>query len=259
MRVRAALTAVTVTALLGAAGAGIVQASTTTGGDFESFTYGPINGQQGWQKTGPYDVNIVNPTDFEVSDMGSHALQMSNAVVSGSFGDQTFSAPLADEAGEASAVSDGKSGGNRQRVFTGTFSLRTTKQTEQQGLYASISPDRGDGARMSYLRLEDHGDGVHVFFDDYSHALNDFRETDVATLSRSTKHTLGLTMVFVDGIANDVVRVAVDGHVVHTGTSWEDYYRDVEGNPTRPVDSLLFREGGLASDARPGQEGQGFL
>jgi hypothetical protein len=112
---------------------------------------------------------------------------------------------------------------------------------------------------MSYLRLEDQADGVHVFFDDYATATG-FSDSDVATLSRSVKHTLGLTMVFVNGPANDVVRVFVDGHIVHTGTSWEDYFRNVEHTATRTVDSLLFREGGnQATDARPGLTGQGFL
>jgi hypothetical protein len=262
MRMRAALTAVTVTALLGATGAGIVQADTKSSEGFEFFATGDVNNQFGWQKTGSsYDVAIVNPnTGFGVTDMGTRALRMSNAYVDGGFGGQTFSASLADEAGEASAVSDGESGGTRQRVFTATFSLRTTEATEQEGLYASISPDRGDGARMSYLRLEDQTDGVHVFFDDYATGTG-FSDVDVATLSRDEKHTLGLSMVFVDGPANDVVWVSIDGSVVHTGTSWEDYFRDVELTATRTVDSLLFREGSNnpANDARPALAGQGFL
>ena len=32
-------------------------------------------------------------------------------------------------------------------------------------------------------------------------------------------------MDFVDGPSNDVVRVYIDGVLVHTGTSWENYYR----------------------------------
>jgi hypothetical protein len=184
MRVRAALTAVTVTALLSAAGAGIVQADTVNNSGFENFDYGNVNGQDGWQKTGGYDDNIDTPTEIGINDMGAKELQISNAAVSGSFGDQTFSKPLTDDAGEAAAENGGLSGGARQRVFTATFSLRTTKATEQEGLYASISPDRGDGARMSYLRLEDQADGVHVFFDDYATATG-FSDSDVATLSRS--------------------------------------------------------------------------
>jgi hypothetical protein len=259
MRMRAALTAVTVTALLGATGAGIVQASTTSSGGFELFTEGNVN-QNGWTKAGSYDVAIANPHEFSVTDMGNRALRMSNAYVDGGFGDQTFSAPLLDEAGEATAANGGLSGGARQQVFTATFSLRTTKATEQEGLYASISPDRGDGARMSYLRLEDQANGVHVFFDDYATGTG-FSDIDVATLSRDAKHTLGLSMVFVDGVANDVVRVSIDGSVVHTGTSWEDYFRDEQGGLSRTVDSLLFREGSNnpADDARPNLAGQGFL
>lgn len=250
--------ALLVLGLLPLGGAITANASTTTSGGFETFTTADVNGQQGWQKTGPYDVAIANPTDFGVTDMGTRALRMSNAVVSGSFSDQTFSASLADEAGETSAENGGMSGGTRQRVFSATFAVRTTSAVEQPGLYASISPDRGDGARMSYLRLEDQFDGVHVFFDDYRQSINDFREKDVATLSRGAKHTLGLSMLFLEGPANDVVRVSVDGSVVHTGTSWEDYFRDLEGNPTRTVDSLMFREGGSAAPL-PSLAGQGFL
>lgn len=257
MRVRAVLSALSTTALLGTGFAGVAQADTLGPGGFEGFAIGDVNGQQGWTKSGPYDVNIVDPTTFGFIDMGSRALQVSNARVSGSFGDQAFSAPLGDEAGEAGAESNGLSGGSRQGVFTASFSVRTTSTGEQEGLYTSISPDRGDGSRMSYLRLEDTASGVEVFFDDYSGG--DFVETNVATLSRNATHTIGLTMVFVDGPANDVVRVSVDGSVVHTGTSWEDYYRDVEHKAPRTVDSLLFRAGGAAAAARPALAGQGFL
>jgi hypothetical protein len=31
----------------------------------------------------------------------------------------------------------------------------------------SSSPDRGDGARMSYIRLEDHVNGIELHFSDY--------------------------------------------------------------------------------------------
>jgi hypothetical protein len=244
--------------VLAAVGVTNASASTTSSGGFESFGTGDVDGQHGWTKTGAYDVAVVDPEDHDVTDMGTRALRLSNATVSGSFGDQTFSAPLADEAGETLATSDGMSGGTRQSAFTATFSLRTTTEDHQEGLYTSISPDRGDGARMSYLRLEDRADGVHVFFDDYS--SGGFREEDVATLDRAAKHTIGLTMRFVDGVSNDVVNVYVDGSLVHTGTSWEDYFREVEGNASRTVDSLLFREGGNPdSDARPGLVGGGFL
>jgi hypothetical protein len=45
---------------------------------------------------------------------------------------------------------------------------------------------------------------------------------------------------------------------VHTGTSWEDYFRECEGNPTRPVDSMTFQARSSGGTA-PGTSGKGFL
>jgi hypothetical protein len=70
-------------------------------------------------------------------------------------------------------------------------------------------------------------------------------------------------MQFVDGPGNDIVQVFVDGNLVHTGRSWEDYYRlDTESSPTpadqvsRTVDSLLIRASGTA---QADTLGKGFL
>jgi hypothetical protein len=63
-------------------------------------------------------------------------------------------------------------------------------------------------------------------------------------------------MLFVDGPGNDVVDVYVDGALRHTGTSWEDYFRDCESNATRTVDSILFRTGGPPA---PSTNGYGFF
>jgi len=63
-------------------------------------------------------------------------------------------------------------------------------------------------------------------------------------------------MQFVEGPANDIVKVSVDGVLVHTGTSWEDYFRNEERNPTRTVSRVLFRTGGTAA---PATAGKGFL
>jgi hypothetical protein len=69
-------------------------------------------------------------------------------------------------------------------------------------------------------------------------------------------------MRLLDGPSNDVVRVFVDGTLVHTGGSWEDYYTlDTESSPTPPrvsrtVDSLLIRSSGTATAS---VAGEGFL
>jgi hypothetical protein len=135
----------------------------------------------------------------------------------------------------------------------------------QPGLVTSVSPDRGDGSRMSYLRFDSQTDGIHVYFDDVSDpgplgTVADFNEDDVATLSYTAPHTIKLTLATPDGPGNDVVKVYVDGQLVKTGTSWEDYYRydpeaSAEQSP-RIVRTALFREGGTAVQAN---QGKGFL
>lgn len=244
--------------------------------NFEAPTYtiGNINGQDGWSKTGPYDMAVSG--SFGKSGFGAQSFRISNATTSGSFGDMAFSKPNANEAGETSATNGGYSGGTRQNYFESTFSITTTTTSQQLGLLMSTSPDRGDGARMSYLRFEDYADGVHVFFDDYQDLApfgtangdntngcginDDFFETDIATLSRTAPHTIKIAMYFIDGPRNDVVQIYVDGVLVHTGTSWEDYFRycaeQIADNNTHTVDSMLFRTSG---PAHPELNGGGFL
>ena len=238
-----------------------------------TYTTGSIHGQDGWSSSGPFDHKVVDNDLYPApASFSTQSLRISNAVTSGSFGNQTFSKSLVNEAGETSAENGGMSGGVRQSHYEVSFNLASAVPTAQQpGLSMSTSPDRGDGARMSYLRFEDQADGIHVFFDDYrDHAPfgtsgnpavgcgieDEFAETEIAVVDRATAHNFKIVMDFVDGPRNDIVKVYVDGILSATGTSWEDYFRYCEGNPTRTVDSLLFRTAGPAA---PGTFGQGFL
>ncbi|HVM58942.1 MAG TPA: choice-of-anchor C family protein [Candidatus Paceibacterota bacterium] len=237
---------------------------------FDTFALGSVNGQGGWGSTGAYDQDVVANT-YGFPTFGCKSLRISNAVTSGSFGDQTFSYSVPNEAGETDALSGGYSGGTRQNHFDAQFDIASTMLDEQPGLVLSVSPDRGDGARMSYVRFEDSASGINVFFDDVQGTSNpaNFVETQIAggaaatpALSRTAPHTIKFSMDFVDGPSNDVVQVYIDGVLVHTGTSWENYYRfDPESNPSlvsnsRTVDSLIFRAGGSSV---PANSGKGFL
>jgi len=242
--------------------------------NFEPPGYAPgsPNGQDGWQATGSagsgcalYDHQIVNNSLYPAApaSFGAQSLRISNAATSGCFGDQTFSKSLVNEAGETSSTNGGMSGGTRQRHFEAQFAVASTLSTQQVGMAMSISPDRGDGSRQSYLRLEDGPTGINVFFDDVQGTTNpaNFVETQVAAgLSRSVAHTMRFSIDFNDGPSNDVVRIYIDNSLVHIGTTWENYYRfDSEAaaeQSTRTVDSLLFRTGGAAV---PANAGNGFL
>ncbi len=257
--------------------------------DFESYSVGTINGQDGWSSTGAagsgcamYD-HLVD-SSLGTLGFGSQSLRISNAVTSGCFGDQTFSKSLTDEAGETTAQNGGMSGGVRQPHFEAMWDFASTVPTaEQPGLSVVASPDRGDGARMSWIQMADTPAGLDVNFFNYKDVApmgtlaspadgcgvgDDFMFSPVATgLDRTMPHNIKVTMDLLDGPANDVVKVYVDGVLMHTDTSWEDYFRwctesggGVVGDPvadaSRTVDSILFRTGGAAA---PATISKGFL
>lgn len=270
--------------------AGPAAADTAVTG-FEDFALGSPDAQFGWSATGSagggcavYDHAIVNNT-YGITSFGAKSLRMSNAVTSGCFGDGTFSTPLADEAGETDAINGGESGGSRQPYFQASWDFASADPSSHQtGLSVVASPDRGDGARMSWVQMADTPAGLEVNFIEYIDAAtfggtgtetdgygpeDDFVSTTVATgLDRTVVHDIVLTVELLDGQHNDVVTVCVDGTTCHTGTSWEDYFRFTQGPPAGPewngvddtgsrtIDSVLFRTGGAAALANAGK---GFL
>lgn len=232
--------------------------------DFEGYSLGSISGQDGWSNAvnPAYDQAVVANT-YGYSSFGLKSLRISDAVTSGSFGDWIFAKPLTDSVGETGATSGSFSSGTKQTHFETQFDIASTQLTQQPGMHVSVSPDRGDGSRMSYLRFEDGVSGMNVFFDDVQGTTNpaNFVETQIGTdLSRSVPHTIKLTMDVVDGPSNDVVKVWIDGNLVITGTSWENYYRfdseaSAEQSP-RIVKTVIIQARGSAN---PANLGNGYL
>ena len=268
-------------ALLIAAGpSGVLADSSVITFELPAYSPGDINGQDGWSKTGPYDAAVVAGTG--VPGFGDQSLRISNAATSGSFGDQTFSKLLAEEAGETDAYSPTPTA-TRHPYFSATWEVASAVPgAEQPGLSVVASPDRGDGGRMSWLQMRDTADGLEINFYDYvdnppygSNAdpsagvgeEDEFVFTSVASgLDRSVAHSIGLEMFLVDGPRNDVVNVYVDGALAYTGTSWEDYFRWNQGpgdseetapvRESRTIRSILLRTTGPAA---PATAGNGFF
>ena len=241
----------------------------TAGTLFEqpAFNIASVDGQDGWMKTGPYDATIVANSGTAAVAFGQQSLRISNATTSGSFADQTFSAPLTDGAGESTSTDGGQAGGERQPHFDTTFRfLSTTPGAEQSGLAVTISPDTGTGGRMSFLRLRDTPTGLAIDFVDVPSAQTDagghvaFNQIDIAqSLDRTIPHTVRISMDFVPGDSNDIVKVYVDDALLVTGSSWENYYRHDSENPSGNVpvvDQLMLR---VSSAAQPALQGKGFL
>jgi Calx-beta domain len=281
--------AVSVAAAVGLVGGVVVAASSvaqadTVSSNFEGLTLGTVNGQDGWVNTGggglPYDQYVVDNSLYAnaPASFGTQSLRISNAVTSGSFGDHAFSRKTVNEAGEPTADAGAYASGVRQPSYTGEFSFAPTTTAPQPGLSVVASPDRGDGARMSWVQIADTGGpGLDLNFSDYvdvaplgtnaNHAngcdspSDDFHTTNIATgITRSVAHTVKIVMWFLPGQGNDVVKVYLDGVLKHTGTSWEDYFRwcdeSTPSETSRTVRSLLFRTGGTAV---PAVAGQGLL
>ena len=236
-----------------------------------TYTIGNINAQDSWSALGSagsgcavYDEGVA--ASGGVTGFGAQSFRISNAVTSGCFSDQAFAHPVVNQAGETGANNGTFPTGTLQTHFESQFDIAAISGST--GDVMSVSPDRGDGARMSYLRFDSEADGIHVYFDDVTdptHAVNEetFNETQIATLDASVPHTIKFSMDFYDGPDNDVVNVYIDGNLKATGTSWEDYYRyDTESNPSAPsnytptVRTMLFRAGGTAV---PANAGKGFL
>jgi hypothetical protein len=262
---------------------------------FENFSQGSPNGQFGWKSTGSDGINPFNcdghqnydhmiaPNVTRFASFGRQSLRISNAVTSNCLQDQTFSAPVVNEAGETTAFDPNVPRGVRQRTFMFAFDLASTlPASHQQDLQAIASADNGSGGRMSWVRVEDAAGGLQVVFADYQdrppYGSEDnpengigpedgfFFTTVASGLDRAAKHRVRMDHSFEEGPHNDVVILNVDeGRFVHRGTSWEDFYRwaqpaVVPGQPkpvreSRVARSILFHSRGVAA---PNTRGFGF-
>jgi hypothetical protein len=214
------------------------------------YSVGDINGQQGWSKTGSYDAQVSSNASYD----GSQSLRISNGITSGSFGDQTFTPQLTVPAGESTVP-------GAVDTFLSSWYFKSVTGSLQDGLGITVSADNGQGARMTWVRMADDAtNGMNLQFYDTDSTGNFIFQQLAINLDRSVWHRVDMNVTFVDGPHNDVVQVFLDGQLVVTGTTWEDFERfgptsDGGGGGLSPVNSLLFRAGGTAA---PDTLGNGF-
>ena len=149
---------------------GVAAASITL---FEAplFHPGSVNGQSGvggfpWKSAPPGAIPSCNPNptggqyDQEVVANGlgrvgrvrSQSLRMSNLCGNGEFFYQTYSPREPVQVGEERV----------NKVFIAQFAFMSKTPAYQPGLFLSVSPDSGEGSRMSWVGLEDTPDGIQV-------------------------------------------------------------------------------------------------
>ena len=164
---------------------------------------------------------------------------MSNACASGEFFYQTYSPLELQQVGEA----------RPNKVFLAEFAFMSTRPTHQPGLFLSVSPDSGEGSRMSWVGLEDTPGGIQVSVNDTPDVDGKFVAHPGPLLDRTSPHRIRFWIKVNQGPDNDLVRISVDG--VDLGqcfTTWENYYRTAPEQAPPPnrntpatINSLQFR------------------
>lgn len=232
-------------ALSATLGLGVSTASASTySTDFESFTAGSINGQDGWTATNPaFAQGIVN-----VGGAHGNVFLRANTYTSGSFGDQPMS-PGVTPVGEVGSVNYA---GNH--LSTASFDFRAVNDGSNDGSQTSVTLTDAPGSRMWNVSLENGPGGVSLTTYNIDPTLVgghvSFNPVTLAT-GLTGWHTLSVSSTFVNGSDNDQVNYYLDGNLVGSTGTWEEYYRlDTEqagnGNQLFASDRLLFRTGGAA-------------
>ena len=159
--------------------------------------------------------------------------------------------------------------------FYHAFSFRSATGAPQPGLIVTLSPSAKQATvRMSWLQLKDNGStGIDLLFYDLAPSASSAGQfvaaTTIATgLSYTDTHDVSMTIDFVDGVTNngglisgnDVVKVYLNGSLIHTGSTWESYYyfseQIVAGTPRKQaVNAMLYNVSGTAA---PATAGNGF-
>ena len=218
----------------------------------------PTNGQ--------YDQAVVANTGAPPGDppgFGSQSLRMSNACASSEFFYQTYSAQEPLQVGEE----------RLNKVFLAEFAFMSTTPDYQPGLFLSVSPDSGEGSRMSWVGLEDTPAGVQVSVNDTPDVDGKFVAHPGPLLDRSVPHTITFWIKVNPGIDNDVVRILIDApagaptapsaDLGQCFTTWENYYRTAPEQAPPPnrntpatINSLQFRS---SVPGPPALAGGGYL
>jgi hypothetical protein len=232
---------------------------------------GTVDLQNGWTTRDAFTSPTIGTWDqqvVQVNDVNGNrkALRMSNAITSTGYTSQVFSATSDQVAGETNAalwndrgtygptpISPPRYGAY---ATTDTFyckvAFRSATGAAQPGLLVVLSPSAHQSAvRMSWVQIIDTGSGFDIAFQDATFA----KVTIASGLSYTDLHTLEIGITFVDGVipgagtdvtGNDVVKIWLNGNLIHTGTTWEAYYYRYERiTATEPrlqaVDAMLFR------------------
>jgi len=233
--------------------------------DFSEFDLGPIaDGENGW--------NFAGVADQEVVDLGGtygQAFRMSSDPTTGAFGGP-FSMAAPVTAGEPQTTADVDS----LRI---AYDFKAVSGTPD-GSRLEVDFGRADGSdRVNFMVLEwDTSVGLRIAVNEPTTTDGQWTTNDFAAFTGNRSlaegldvggaqwHSLEMVLRFVDGSDNDVVDVYLDGELIGTTTTFENFRdwssSDHAANAEADLASRLFfrnSASGAPNDG-PGGDNQGF-
>lgn len=230
---------------------------------FEDMIVGPIaDGENGWRNVGPADDQEIVNVD------GNNVWRISSDPASGDFGGP-YSPSLSVSAGEPSTTADGEF----QSV---KFRLKPVNENPDG---SRLEVDFGNVAgtdRNNFMVIESSASthGLRIAVNDPqldgNWTNNDFSAfTGNVTLASGVNpavwHDIELRLTYADGASNDVIQVYLDGNLIGTTTTFENYRDSIGGShevnaEANQTSRFIFRggDGGQPIDG-PGGQNQGFF
>jgi Ca2+-binding RTX toxin-like protein len=230
---------------------------------FDDMVLGPIlNGESGW---------VVHATgaDQEIVDLGggNHAFRMSSDPDFAWFAGP-YSPGLSEAAGEPST-------GARYDSQLISFDFQAVNGTPDGSRLEIDFGNANATDRNNFMVLESFGSGIRIAVSEpdlsgnfsghnSSPPPNDWREL-ASGIDAATAHHVDLRLTYVDGQDNDVIKVYLDGNLIGTTTTFENYHDSLGGDhatnaEANLTDRVFFRPSanGAPQDGSGGSENAGF-
>ena len=187
----------------------------------DSYVTGTIRNQNQWavDQSAGFDEAIVH--NASVACRGTGVWKINSSVTSGAFSNQPASPDFTKQNGESSVRSSG--GTDSMSVSFYIRSISTV--ADGSSFTVNLSPTAMD--RATYVRFDNRKDsdgGLKIIVIDGNFA----NQYDIKqNLVRGQWYRVEIVFNAVDGVSNDVMKTYVNGVLVGTSTSLEDYYHSV--------------------------------
>ena len=248
-------------------------ATATFSTNFSEFETGPItNGENDWILRSTYR------RDQEIVDLGGErgkVFRMSSDPSSGDFAGP-YSPPVTNSSGEVETVGEPSTSADFDTIRV-SYDFRAVSDTPD-GSRVEVDFGRADnGERINFVALEwEESVGLRIVANEptttsgqwYSNEFSAFTgyRTVAGGLDRDGAkwHTLEMVLRFNDGPDNDVVEIYLDGQLIGTSTSFENYWNWLEDDHAGNAElnqavGLFFRPNALGAPSDgPGGQNQGF-